>query len=83
MDLTIKFAAEWSKSPIDFLDVTVSLIEEVIWTDLCVKPTDSHQYLQSSLCHPFYCKKDISCSQTLRLNRICSESNYYDKRCKD
>ena len=30
VDLTIKFAAEWSKSPIDFLDVTVSLIEEVI-----------------------------------------------------
>ena len=45
---TIKFTAEWSKTSINFLDVTVSLVEGVIETDLYVKPTDSHQYLQSS-----------------------------------
>ena len=56
---TIKFRAEWSKTFIDFLDVTVSLIEGVIETELHVKPTDSHQYLQSSSSHPFYCKKGI------------------------
>ena len=52
----------------NFLDVTVSLIEGVIETDLYVKPTDSRQYLQSSSCHPFYCKKGIPYSQALRLN---------------
>ena len=45
---TIKFKAKWSKTSINFLDVTVSLIEELTETDLYVKPTDSHQYLQSS-----------------------------------
>ena len=45
---TIKFTAEWSKTSINFLDFTVSLIEGVIETDLYVKSTDSHQYLQSS-----------------------------------
>ena len=52
-----KFTAEWSKISINFLDVTVSLMEEVTETDLYVKPTDRHQYLQSSLCHSFHCKK--------------------------
>ena len=35
---TIEFTAEWSKTSINFLDVTVSLIEGVIETDLFVKP---------------------------------------------
>ena len=56
---TVKLIVEWSKSTINFLDVTVSLIEGVVETDLYVKPTDSHQYLQSSTCHPFCCKKSL------------------------
>ena len=46
----IKLTAEWSKISINFLDVTVSLIEGAIETDLYVKPTYSHHYLQSSSC---------------------------------
>ena len=60
----IKFIAEWSKTSINFLDVIVSLVEGVIETDLYVKPTDSHQYLQSSSCHPFHCKKGKPYSQS-------------------
>ena len=56
MHPTIKFIAEWSKTSINFLDVTVSLIERVIEADLYVTPTESHQYLQSSSCHRFHCK---------------------------
>ena len=67
MHPTIKFIAEWSKTSVNFLDVTVSLMEEVTKTDLYVKPTYSHQYLQSSLCHPFHCKKGIPYSQALKL----------------
>ena len=61
----------------------MSLIEGVIETDLFVTPTDNHQYLQSSSCHPFHCKKGIPYSQALRLNRICSETNSFDERCND
>ena len=80
-----KFTAEWSKTSIIVLDITVSLIEGVIETDtdLYVKPKDSHQYLQSSSCHSFHCKKSIPYSQVLRLNRICSETNSFHKRCND
>ena len=52
-----KMPADWSKTSINFLDVTVSIAEGVIETDLYVKPTDSHQYRLLSSCHPFYCKK--------------------------
>ena len=56
MHPTIKFTAEWSKAFINFSYVTVSFVEGVIETDLYVKHTDSHQFLQSSSCHPFHCK---------------------------
>ena len=80
---TIKFTAKWSKISINSLDVTVSLIEGVIETELYVKPTISHQYLQYSSCHPFHCKKGIPCSQALRLKRICSKTNSFDKHGND
>lgn len=41
---TLKVAAEWSKTSINLLDATVSIEENLIETDLYVKPTDSHQY---------------------------------------
>ena len=58
MHPTIKFTADWSKT-IKFLDVTVSITEGIVETDLYVKPTESHQYLLPSSCHPFYRKKGI------------------------
>ena len=76
MHPAINFTAEWSKTSINILDVTVSLIEGVIETDLYVTPSDSHQYLQSSSCHP-----GIPYSQALRLNRICKP--HFDKLCND
>ena len=47
----------WSYSSFNFLDVKVILKDEKIITDLYVKPTDTHQYLDSSSCYPYNCKK--------------------------
>ena len=77
MHPNIKFRADWSKTSINFLDETVSIAEGVIETDLYVKPTDSHQCLLSSSCHPFYCGNGIPYSQALRLNRICSNNEFF------
>ena len=52
-------------------------------TDLFVKPTDIHQFLDPSSSHPYHCKKGIPYSQALRLNRICSDIESFDKRCND
>ena len=67
MQPTVKFTTNWSKTSINFLDATVSIAEGVIETDLYVKPIGSHQYLLSSSCHPFYCRKGIPYSQALKL----------------
>ena len=56
---TIKFTWEWSADSVNFLDVKVSLKNGVFSTDLYVKPTDTHQFLHPSSCHPFHCKKAI------------------------
>ena len=80
---TIKFTAEWPQKSINFLDVIDSLIDGQIETDLYVKPTDSHQYLHFSSCHPYHCKKIIPYSQALRLNRICSKNNFSGIHCNN
>ena len=83
MHPTLKFAVYPSKTSINFLNVTVSIAECMIETDLNVKATDSHQYLLSSSCYPFDCKEGIPYSQALRLNRLCSNNEFFDKICND
>ena len=80
---TIKFTAEKSKKSVNFLDVKVIFEDGKTKTDLFVKETDTHQFLDSSSCHPYHCKKGIPYSQTLRLNRICSATSFFDKRCNN
>ena len=63
---TIKFTAEWSKTSINFLDATVYLIEELTETNVYVKPTDSHKYLQSSCLQP----NCVALSIVKRVNHI-------------
>ena len=79
----IKFTADYSFSKINFLDVEVSNFGGKLATDLFVKPTDTHQYLEFSSCHPDHCKTSIPFSQALRLNRICSKVSSFDRRCND
>ena len=78
---SIKFTYEYSYEKINFLDVTVLKHNNKLLTDLYVKPTDTHQYLEASSCHVYHVKKSVPYSQALRLNRICSENIFFDRRC--
>ena len=51
-------------------------------TDLFVKETDTHQYLDFSSCHTFNTKKRTPYGQALRIKRIVSEEEVLDDRCK-
>ena len=44
---TIKFTKEWSREEINFLDVNVRLRNRQLETDLRIKPTDTHQFLDN------------------------------------
>ena len=78
---SIKFTFEYSPISVNFLDVQIIRVNDKLVTDLYVKPTDTHQYLDASSCHAFHSKKAIPYSQALRLNRICSEKSFFDHRC--
>ena len=78
---SIKFTFEYSSKSVNFLDVQVIRVKDKLVTDLYVKPTDTHQYLDASSCHVFHSKRAIPYSQALRLNRICSEPSFFDQRC--
>ena len=80
---TIKFTADYSKEKVNFLDVQVMRKQDRLVTDLFVKSTDTHQYLDYSSCHPSYCKDSIPYSQARRLGRICSDASLFDKRCNE
>lgn len=64
----------WHISPtsVTFLDVTVTLGEEGISTEMYVKPTNPQQYLHFSSCHPRHVKRAIPRSLSIRSNRLCS-----------
>ena len=72
---SIKFETEISDSHVHFLDTTVSLdsTNNSLSTSLYTKPTDAHNYLSYTSCHPRNCKSAIPYSQFLRLRRICSK----------
>ena len=79
--LTIKFTSEYSLYKVNFLDVEAIRSGNKLLTDLYIKPTDTHQYLEFSSCHVYHSKKSIPYSQALRFDRICSENRFFDNRC--
>jgi hypothetical protein len=77
---TIKFTSEHSLTQINFLDTTVHLDNNgLLYTDLYCKPTDSHNYLLYDSAHPKHCKDSLPYSQLLRVRRICSRMEDFDK----
>ena len=78
---TIKYTTEYLKKEDNFLDVNIKLIDGELKTDLFVKPTNMHQFLDPISCHSYHCKKGILYSQVLRPNRICSDNETFDRLC--
>ena len=56
----LKFTHEKSKSSVIFLDVSVSIVDNKLKTNLYCKPTDCHQFLHFNSARSFHNKK-INC----------------------
>jgi len=77
---TIKFTTEQSHKCVNFLDTTVHLSDTgALYTDLYCKPTDAHNYLAFASAHPDHTKISLPYSQLLRVRRICTNIEDYDK----
>ena len=79
----VKFTSSHSLTNVPFLDVMVSLHNGTIQTDLYTKPTDKHQHLLSSSCHPQHTKTSIPFSLALRIRRICSTNATFQFRINE
>ena len=77
---TIKFTYQYSLTNIDFLDVTIHKNNNILQTDLYSKPTDAHQYLHWTSCHPPHIRKNLPFGLAYRLRRICSTDTFFIKR---
>ena len=75
----IKFTYEYSAKNIPFLDLKVVLKDGKITTDLHVKPTDRHQYLNFLSAHPNHTKGSLVFSQTLRMSRLFSNESDFER----
>eukprot|EP00061_Rhincodon_typus_P004711 g23253.t1 len=69
----LKFIWTISNRPIPFLDLSVSISGNLLSTDIYIKPTASHSYLDYTSSHPTSCKNAIPYYQLIRLLLICSQ----------
>ena len=80
---SIKFTHEVSKTKMSFVDTTTTIKDGNMTTYSYSKPTDKHQYLLPSSCHPKHCFKSIPFSQAIRVKRICSTVEITKQRLGD
>jgi len=78
---TIKFTAEYSSDQVVFLDTIVHIdkTEDIVYTSLYTKPTDTHSYLRYDSAHPRHCKNAGPYGQLLRVKRNCYKDSDFLK----
>ena len=76
----IEVDLRFSEAKIDFLDVTISIENGFLTTDLYAKPTDKHMYLNRNSSHPETTKSAIPYGLGIRAKRICSSNDRYKSR---
>eukprot|EP00061_Rhincodon_typus_P003360 g19904.t1 len=76
----LKFTWTISDTSFSFLDLSVSISGDHFKTDICFKPTNSHNYLDYTSSHSPSCQNVIPYSQFLCLCRVCSQDGVYHSR---
>ena len=76
-----KLVYNWSISSdkLPFLDIYMTPRDDRISTSIYYKDTDSHSYLNLGSSYPSKCKSSIPYNQFLRLRKICSEDDVFQK----
>ena len=76
---TLKFTAEYSTTQINFLDVTIIKDGTELHTTVYNKPTNANNYLHYHSCHARSQKDNIPYAQALRIRKICSRIEDFEK----
>ena len=76
----IQLDLRFSKTSIEFLDVTVHLEGSRLTTDVYTKPTDTRAYLHFDSDHPRHTKRAVPYGLAVRAKRICSNQSRYQRQ---
>ena len=80
----IQVELRWSQTEIEFLDKLVQIVDDNLGvTDLFTKKTDKHLYVQVKSSHPASVKRAIPYGLGIRMKRICSQTEDYEKHRKE
>ena len=79
---SLSYTYHISDTSVNFLDISISMTQHGLTTDISYKDTDTHSYLRYESAHPPSCKKGIPYSQFLGLRKICNNDQTF-KRCSD
>ena len=71
-----------STTNLHFLDVTVTLKDGHLKTNLYTKPTDAFLYLNKASNHPKHVIANIPKGQFIRIRRICTDKDEYFANCR-
>lgn len=82
---SLQFTHTISSSSVSFLDILISIQPDSVYlaTSVFYKETDSHSYLLYSSSHPTPTKNSIPYSQFLRLKRLCSSDDDFERRAEE
>ena len=83
LDCDLKLTMEIGKDHLCFLDLKTSAWSKKLMTTVCSKTTDSHLYLQSTLCHKSSSINGTPKGVALRLRRICSTTQELQSKAKE
>ena len=77
---SLSYTYDISDTSVNFLDISISMTQHGLTTDIFYKDTDTHSYLRYESAHPPSCKKGIPYSQFLWLRRICNNDQTFERR---
>ena len=83
LDCELKFTVEIGQDYLCFLDLKISVSGNRLMTTVCSRPKDSHLYLKSTSCHEPSSINGTQKGVALRLRRICSTTEEYQKKAKE
>ena len=76
LDPDIKFIMDEIKDVSNYMDMTATVVEDMVVFDIYYKPTNSFNYLKYTSCHPKHTKNNIALSLGRRIIKLCSSENH-------
>ena len=72
-----------SDTSVNFLDISISMTQHGLTSDIFYKDTDTYSYLRYESAHPPSCKEGIPYSQFIRMRRMCNNDQIFERHSQE